>query len=619
MAWVKRLFGRTTGPDGGVYPDYRDLPDDRLIRLLFTEADQLSSAAAREIVARGRRLVPALSAIIDYGCNWHRQDAGWCATIHAAHLLGASADEAAIQPLMRAMAEADYWEAEILQYALPAIFGRLGPKSLPPLREAARDREAEWSLRDCAMMSMAAVALRHAEHAQEVFSFVASVAADTSEDEDARACAGCILLNCARQEHEALLLSLVPGVAKGWFDADEVRQDVKEPHLHAYLHDWMDFYSSERIARRRKETEAGRLTEEAALQEALGRAWGEDPDVCPDDEPGDAGPSSLRDPWLAREQLSAHSARLIRDKGFETVEEMNAFLKTVDGMMEPPPPANSWEKAQDLMYEAWQEADPRRREEMARSALAICPDCCDAYALLAEETARTVSEAAELYRKAVAAGERALGPDFFRDNAGHFWGLVETRPYMRARAELARCLWSEGDFEAAVGHYHELLRLSPRDGQGIRGVLLACLGDLGRFAEISELLERPEYDDDDGLEWRLMKALAAFVGEGASDRAGGLLRAALDCNKYLPDYLLGRKTSSWTGGGSVRVGDEDEAAACARSFLSVWKRVPNALAWLAISAGEARAAAVGRNAPCPCGSGKKFKKCCLNRAPEGHA
>ena len=25
---------------------------------------------------------------------------------------------------------------------------------------------------------------------------------------------------------------------------------------------------------------------------------------------------------------------------------------------------------------------------------------------------------------------------------------------------------------------------------------------------------------------------------------------------------------------------------------------------------------VGRNAPCPCGSGRKFKRCCLDRPPE---
>jgi SEC-C motif len=27
---------------------------------------------------------------------------------------------------------------------------------------------------------------------------------------------------------------------------------------------------------------------------------------------------------------------------------------------------------------------------------------------------------------------------------------------------------------------------------------------------------------------------------------------------------------------------------------------------------------VGRNDPCPCGSGKKFKKCCESKAPHSH-
>jgi hypothetical protein len=34
-------------------------------------------------------------------------------------------------------------------------------------------------------------------------------------------------------------------------------------------------------------------------------------------------------------------------------------------------------------------------------------------------------------------------------------------------------------------------------------------------------------------------------------------------------------------------------------------------------AGPARAAKVGRNAPCPCGSGKKYKKCCGSPRPTG--
>jgi uncharacterized protein len=38
---------------------------------------------------------------------------------------------------------------------------------------------------------------------------------------------------------------------------------------------------------------------------------------------------------------------------------------------------------------------------------------------------------------------------------------------------------------------------------------------------------------------------------------------------------------------------------------------PDALSPPAPKPGATATAAVGRNDPCPCGSGKKFKKCCL--------
>ena len=39
----------------------------------------------------------------------------------------------------------------------------------------------------------------------------------------------------------------------------------------------------------------------------------------------------------------------------------------------------------------------------------------------------------DYYAKGVEAGELALGPKGFKQYAGHFWGFLETRPYMRAR------------------------------------------------------------------------------------------------------------------------------------------------------------------------------------------
>jgi hypothetical protein len=86
-------------------------------------------------------------------------------------------------------------------------------------------------------------------------------------------------------------------------------------------------------------------------------------------------------------------------------------------------------KAQDLMYKAFESHDPMEQVELAKKALELSPDCADAYVLLAEQT-QSRKEALELFEKGVAAGERALGPETFREDLGHFWGLIETRPYM---------------------------------------------------------------------------------------------------------------------------------------------------------------------------------------------
>jgi hypothetical protein len=96
-------------------------------------------------------------------------------------------------------------------------------------------------------------------------------------------------------------------------------------------------------------------------------------------------------------------------------------------------------KAQDVMYEAWERTTSRSRIALARKSLGISPVCADAYVLLAEE-ARSIEEARDLYAKGVEAGELALGPRGFKEYAGHFWGFLETRPYMRARAGLASTL-----------------------------------------------------------------------------------------------------------------------------------------------------------------------------------
>src|SRR5919199_2203548 len=85
-------------------------------------------------------------------------------------------------------------------------------------------------------------------------------------------------------------------------------------------------------------------------------------------------------------------------------------------------------KAQDVMYEAWEQTTARSRIALARKALSISPLCADAYVLLAEEAARTVEEARDFHAKGVEAGELALGPEGFAEYEGQFWGFSRRDP-----------------------------------------------------------------------------------------------------------------------------------------------------------------------------------------------
>ena len=132
---------------------------------------------------------------------------------------------------------------------------------------------------------------------------------------------------------------------------------------------------------------------------------------------------------FADDEDDSEAMPIFDQRGMEGM--MAQIVGQMGGAVESGDPA--LEQAQQLMYEAWEETNPAKRIALAHRALSISPHCADAYVLLAEEEADTAGRALDYYRQGVAAGERALGREYFREFAGEFWGLIETRPYMRAQ------------------------------------------------------------------------------------------------------------------------------------------------------------------------------------------
>jgi tetratricopeptide (TPR) repeat protein len=234
------------------------------------------------------------------------------------------------------------------------------------------------------------------------------------------------------------------------------------------------------------------------------------------------------------------------------------------------------DRAQEVMYHAF-DASAAEQVRLARKALEISPDCADAHVLLAE-LAGTMEEARKHYEQGVAAGERALGKQAFAEYAGHFWGIMETRPYMRAREGLAQCLWEAGRREEATEHYRELLRLNPNDNQGVRYSLAALLLDMDRDQDLYRLVA--DYGEDASAAWAYTKTLLAFREDGDGPRANSLLKQAMNANKHVPAYLLGNKHLPRELPPYITIGGEDEAVGYAVGNRRGWLNTPGAISWL---------------------------------------
>ena len=295
--------------------------------------------------------------------------------------------------------------------------------------------------------------------------------------------------------------------------------------------------------------------------------------------PGVLDPAPAREGRMDRrsmERMIADLGRAVKERGLENTDEINEYLATVEGKVPHPSATTPRERADDKYNEAL-DARGRRRIKLAREALALWSDCADAWTLLAEDMP-DAQRARDLWQRALDAAERVLGPDAFREDVGHFWGVLETRPYMRAHAGLADALWTMGERDAAVDHWSDMLRLNPSDNQGIRMILIPRLLEAGRDDRVAEVLE--QHADERSATLEFARALLAFRREGPSMAANSALSRATRANPYALKYLAGGSAPRIERTGYYRPGDESEAGMIADELGPAYAAAPGAQAWL---------------------------------------
>ena len=120
-------------------------------------------------------------------------------------------------------------------------------------------------------------------------------------------------------------------------------------------------------------------------------------------------------------------------------------------------------RAQERVYDAMEAAAPERRLDLAWQALELDAEHPDALLMVLESTGMEGEARIEALRRIVAVAVKRLGKKAFREFKPHFWGVLDTRPYMRARMQLAEELRAVGRLEEAIEEYEEMLLLCEND------------------------------------------------------------------------------------------------------------------------------------------------------------
>lgn len=167
--------------------------------------------------------------------------------------------------------------------------------------------------------------------------------------------------------------------------------------------------------------------------------------------------------------------KYLKDREIDNDQDLNGaisdFMEQYNKKASKKKGKDAWDYM-DMAYEAETEQEALK---YARKALQMDSKCLDAEVMIAEMTSEDMDELKTTYEKLIEkAGKDLKEADIFnKENMGHFWGIVETRPYMRLRYSYVRLLLDQGKFRKAIGECEDMLQLCESDNLGVRYLLIS--------------------------------------------------------------------------------------------------------------------------------------------------
>ncbi|MGL4766633.1 MAG: hypothetical protein ACRCV6_00890 [Formosimonas sp.] len=229
-------------------------------------------------------------------------------------------------------------------------------------------------------------------------------------------------------------------------------------------------------------------------------------------------------------------------------------------------------EAQDLIFDAYDSDSWDESKALARKALLIDPWCTDAYVVLADCVSQLTLQIKYL-EKGIALFEERYGAAYFEANAGHFWGLLETRPYMRALHSLSVRYGMKLRYDDEIKLQARMLELCPNDNLGVRYDLVPNYMIQGQFDEVTKLFNA--YPDDNAF-MAFHQLLAEIMQSFPLNKIKATYKIAVKRNPHLAPYLAGIEPYKWVEVAHYSLGSIEEAHIYVQEYMSFWRKTEGA-------------------------------------------
>ena len=196
------------------------------------------------------------------------------------------------------------------------------------------------------------------------------------------------------------------------------------------------------------------------------------------------------------------------------------------------------EQSDDLLFEAYDEPVKTKAIKLAKRALEINPNNIDAENFITKYETNAIKRLKK-YEETLNKEKNNLEKEklFNKENIGIFWGLIETRPYMRTKHCYMLTLMELGRYTEAIKQGEELLKLCESDNLGIRYLIIGLYTVLEKFDKAEELYNK--YLDDSAF--MLFPLSIMHYKKGDYRKCKKVLKSIQESNEYLLNYLTGRK------------------------------------------------------------------------------